>query len=264
VDVSWTLVGIDCATQEENLGLALGELNPRGRLEVERVTLGTAGESAEATIASWLRDASKPLIAVNAPLGWPAPLGPALASHAAGERLPSPGRKARTGAEAAVDQLLRRETERVVQAHTGRSPSETTAERLTRRALAALGLLERLRSASPVPLPLAWEPGHDTGVVEVRAQATLRAHGIRATAYRGRTHKARHARRAIVEQLGARMAITVTPDLLTQNADLLDALFCVLAAADFARGLCVRPDDMKRAQREGWIWFRSDGQGSLF
>ncbi|MDD9940666.1 MAG: DUF429 domain-containing protein [Myxococcales bacterium] len=260
----WTLVGIDCAAQEEHLGLALGELDGNGALKVSRVTLGTAGESAEATIASWLSQADRPLIAINAPLGWPVDLGSALAGHTAGQPLTKPKRKRRVAPEDEAEQLLRRETERVVQTHTGRSPTETTAERMTRRALSALALLTRLRAASPVPLPLAWEPGRDSGVVEVCAEATLRAHRIRAGSYRGRTHKARHARSAIVEQLSSNMSIDVTPDLLTQNSDLLDALICTLAAADFARGLCVAPSDPQRAHREGWIWFRGDGQGSLF
>lgn len=250
----WTLVGIDCATQEEHLGLALGRLDDAGELTIERVTLGTAGESAEATVGGWLRSASRYLVAINAPLGWPMALAPTLSKHRAGMPL----------GDSSPDQLMRRMTERTVQTHTGRAPSEVTAERLMRRAISALDLLQRIRVTSGHPLELAWVQTADSGVLEVRARATLRALSIQQEAYRGRTHKARHAREAIVDALQMHARLSVSTVLLTENADLLDAAIGVLAAADFARGLCVAPTDTPRAKREGWIWFRSDGQRELF
>lgn len=250
----WALVGIDAAVQEERLGLALGCLDASGEARLERVTLGTAGESPEATVAGWLREARQYLVAINAPLGWPQGLATALQDHRAGE--PLEGERA--------DPLWLRGTERRIQALTGRAPRAVTTAGLTPRALSALTLLARLRARSTHPLPLAWVQTQDCGVLEVRAQATLRALGLPDAPYAGRSHKARHAREAIVESLRGHMSLSVRTEVLTQNVDLLDAALAVAAAADFARGLCLPPDDPAVAKREGWIWVRSDPQRSLF
>jgi hypothetical protein len=42
--------------------------------------------------------------------------------------------------------------------------------------------------------------------------------------------------------------------LLPASADAIDALVCVLAAADFMRGRASPPEDRERARQEGWIW----------
>ena len=55
----WTIVGVDCATQEAQLGLARAVLHESGELELERVTLGTAGESAAASINQWIAESLK-------------------------------------------------------------------------------------------------------------------------------------------------------------------------------------------------------------
>lgn len=41
-----------------------------------------------------------------------------------------------------------------------------------------------------------------------------------------------------------------------ENADLLDAIVCLVAAKDFLDGQTLAPSDLNRAQREGWIWVR--------
>ena len=58
--------------------------------------------------------------------------------------------------------------------------------------------------------------------------------------------------------------IRATRDVMIEDANLFDATVCVLAGADFARGVCVEPDDPELARREGHIWFRGSGQRSLF
>jgi hypothetical protein len=42
--------------------------------------------------------------------------------------------------------------------------------------------------------------------------------------------------------------------LLTENADALDAVVCLLAAKDFLEGRALPPEDSALAVREGWIW----------
>src|SRR4051812_2680754 len=128
--MTWTVVGVDCATQEERQGLAHGVVDDAGELELKRVTLGTAGESAAATIAGWIAGCEHYVVALAAPLGWPAPLGDALFSHRAGETI-----------DTEPERLFRRETDRYVYAEIGKLPLEVGADRIARTARAALDLL---------------------------------------------------------------------------------------------------------------------------
>jgi len=40
------------------------------------------------------------------------------------------------------------------------------------------------------------------------------------------------------------------------NADILDAIVCVLSGADFLRGQAYFPYDEAEAKKEGWIWVK--------
>jgi len=251
--MSWIVVGVDCATQEERTGLAYGVLDDAGVLELRRATLGTAGESAPATVAGWIAGAARYVVALDAPLGWPAALGSSLAAHAAGEFL-----------EALPEHLFRRETDRFVHTELGKVPLEVGADRIARTARAALDLLRRARQASSLPLQLAWRPGDSSGVIEVSPLATLLSRGIRAGGYHGNAGPARKARAKILDRIANELGGTVSRDLLIENEHLLDAALSALAAADFARGDAIRPGDPVGARKEGWIWFRGRGQRALF
>ena len=48
----------------------------------------------------------------------------------------------------------------------------------------------------------------------------------------------------------------IEPRVMLQNADVLDAALCVVAALDFLSGEGMPPDEPKVARREGWIWVR--------
>ncbi|MGD8859679.1 MAG: DUF429 domain-containing protein [Myxococcales bacterium] len=249
----WTIVGVDCATQEERTGLSHGLLDDAGELTVLRVTLGTAGESAAATIAGWLEDADRYLIAMDAPLGWPAPLADALQGHRAGDPLPGES-----------DRLFRRATDRFVQKQLRKVPLEVGADRIARTARAALELLSEVRGLSGRELSMAWEPGADSGVLEVYPAATLLSRGIRASGYKTQNKNGREARAEMFERLSEHLVTSTTRELVMENDDLLDAMICVLAGADFARGEALPPEDLEQARREGWIWFRGRGQRTLF
>lgn len=247
------MVGIDCAIDEARTGLAFGLLSEDGQICVERATLGTAGESAVVTVAHWIGEAAPFVVALNAPLGWPRALSEALASHRAGESIGLP-----------IHQVLRRRTEQVVADAHGRLPPEVAADRVARTALSALQMLEELRGVCPRPIPMAWVQGESSGAIEVHSCSTLRAHGLNPGAYRGQSAKARSVRREIATHLAERLQLQLSSELLVDNAHLLDAVVSVLAAADFALGACKGPADLDLAEREGWIWVRSDGQQGLF
>lgn len=251
--MAFTVVGVDCATQEERTGLSYGVLDDNGVLELRRVTLGTAGESAPATVAGWIASAAQYVVALDAPLGWPEALGAHLVQHRAGEPLAAP-----------PERLFRRETDRFLHAQLGKHPPEVGADRVARTARAALAFLEQVSSAAGAPLPLAWEPGASSGAIEVYPAATLLSRGISPGGYRGATAAGRKARAAIFDRLQRELRTAISRDLLVDDDDLLDAVLCAVGAADFARGEALAPPDRSTAQREGWIWFRGRGQRSLF
>jgi predicted nuclease with RNAse H fold len=248
-----TVVGVDCATQEERTGLSYGVLDEHGMLELRRVTLGTAGESAPATVAGWIAGAERYVVALDAPLGWPQALGPNLVQHRAGAPI-----------EPQPERLFRRETDRFVQAQLGKHPPEVGADRVARTAHAALAFLQDVGRAAGSAVPLAWEPGASSGAIEVYPAATLLSRGISPGGYRGRTSAGRKARAAVFDRLQRELRTAISRDLLVEDDDLLDAVLCAVAAADFARGEALPPPDREAAQREGWIWFRGRGQRSLF
>jgi hypothetical protein len=248
----WTIVGIDCATQEDRTGLARGTLDAQGHVRVERVTLGTAGESAAASVCEWIKGKPRFVVALGAPLGWPAELAAALATHKAGAPI-----------SATADQLFRRRTDRTVQKVLGRTPAEVGADRVARTAHAALALLAQIRERAQDKLPLAWKQSEDSGVIEVNPTVTLASRGLPSSGYKGDTAAGRKARAQILKRLSTEVDLAVTHDLMLEDADQLDAMVCVLAGADFARGVCVEPDDLRAAKKEGFIWFRGTGQRAL-
>jgi predicted RNase H-like nuclease len=250
--VSWTVVGVDCATKEERIGLAYGVVQDGAVLELKRATLGTAGESPATTIAGWIAEADNYVIAFDAPLGWPVALSSALAQHRAGDPI-----------EAEPERLFRRDTDRFVHRELGKLPLEVGADRIARTARSALELLQAIRTAMHAPLALCWLPGRSSGAIEVYPAATLISRGISATGYKGDSSAGRKARAAIAERLSPEMSSAPHRDLLVENDHLLDAVICTLAAADFARGQALSPENRDNAEREGWIWFRGRGQQKL-
>ncbi|MET0385526.1 MAG: DUF429 domain-containing protein [Polyangiales bacterium] len=249
----WTIVGVDCATQEERMGLARASLDDAGVLKLERVTLGTAGESAAANIAQWIRGHERYVLALDAPLGWPEALGGALCQHIAGEPITP-----------AADELFRRHTDRLVQKTLGKLPPDVGADRVARTARAALALLDAVRAQVSAPLPLTFTQGETPGVIEVYPAATLITRGVSGVGYKASTVAGRKARRELLGRLGKEIDLAAHRDVMIDDANLFDAMVCVLAGADFARGLCVPPPDPARARKEGFIWFRSSGQRALF
>ncbi len=227
------------------MGFALGRLEGGG-CRVETAVTGTSHTDNVARVAEWLASDSPSLLCVDAPLGWPAPLAPSLASHVAGDSLPE-----------VPDQLFRRETDRDVKRRINKQSLDVGADRIARTAHAALAFLAALRTATGLPLPLAWSsdsaPRHS--VIEVYPAATLMAHGFKSSGYKKPEHVAE--RQGMLSELGNVLALPQDLDAMHNSADALDAAVCVLAGFDFMRGTCPAPADPERARKEGWIWVRS-------
>jgi hypothetical protein len=244
-----TAIGIDCAAQPENAGIAIGRRS-RGVTRVEKVCSGKGigwDGLVELTAKSIDNDTSSPtLIALDAPLGWPHALAEMLPAHFAG-RAP----------RFTANEMFRRRTDDVVKEKLNKQPLDVAADKIARATHAALRFLDSLREATGLEVPLAWSPGHATGVnaIEVYPAATLIAYGLPSGGYK----KNEDERCKLVDGLadivelgeGARKK-------MVDCHDLLDAAVCVVAGVDFAEGSVVEPtnEELEQAKREGWIWFR--------
>src|SRR5262245_17200469 len=79
------IIGLDCATVDSKIGLALGECI-QDRVTLLRAIPCSDSQPAGATVVEWVRSSSDPvLIAIDAPLGWPVQLRRALQEHRAGD-----------------------------------------------------------------------------------------------------------------------------------------------------------------------------------
>ena len=81
------IIGVDLATNAKNVGLALCTITD-GRAELREVTIGKTWPAIDEQVASWTT--APTLLALDAPLGWPAPLGESLDAHRAGAALDHP------------------------------------------------------------------------------------------------------------------------------------------------------------------------------
>lgn len=227
------IVGIDCATSPRKTGLALAAWDA-GTLRLLELTRGSRQRSPVAIVAEWVKTHAPVLLALDAPLGWPAALGAALAGHRAGERL-----------EPAANLLFRRRTDDWVRSRFGKRPLEVGADLIARTAHAALALLEGLRERLGEPVPLLWAPDSlaRLGAIEVYPAATRRACGP--------------ADLTDPEQL-ARWTGSTPSRLAAVSADERDAVICTIAGADFLAGRAEPPptEDRETAEKEGWIWVR--------
>jgi hypothetical protein len=238
------VLGIDCAAQPENTGLALAEVGES--LRVHRVHPGRRGEDIAGTAARIIEGRAPLLVAIDAPLGWPAAMGPALVAHRAGEVLaPEP------------NALFRRATDDVVAAKIGKRPLDVGGDRIARAAHAALRLLDGLRERSGLELRVATRRGEGQ-VLEVYPAATLHVRGMRSSGYKGAG--ARAERREILAGLEPDLPAAVHEAALASD-HLLDAILCCIAGRDYLEGPVLEPEDVSKADAEGWIWVRDPGAG---
>jgi predicted nuclease with RNAse H fold len=239
------LIGIDCAETAHNVGLARGEIVGK-RARLTNVRCGSPGEVIAEQILTWLENEPHALIALDAPLGWPAALGRALSRHRAGDALMR-----------SANQLFRRTTDNVVHDKLDKRPLDIGAARIARTAHAALHLLYEVRALTGLPIPLAWTPGKVDGVtvIEVYPAGTLASR---------RKRLSQSSRRTASDQRGelfAQLLRELGPPAEAKRQMLLsdhafDAAVCVLAAMDFLTAEVFEPSDPDTARQEGWIWVR--------
>lgn len=236
--------GIDHSTNPKLVGLALAVLD-QTRAEVLEVRTGGSKAPSD-VIAEWAQRHGRVLLALDAPLGWPMALDLALAGHQAGRPL---------GADA--NSLFRRATDDFVAADIGKRSLDVGADRIARTAHSALELIADLSRVLESSVELAWAPDFNGGIaaIEVYPAATLKTYGLPSSKYK-KTDQ-RDTRLSIVEGIEQRLALSCEREPLLDNADILDAVLCVLAAKDFLEGKCQLPQDINLAKKEGWIWLRS-------
>jgi predicted RNase H-like nuclease len=240
------IIGIDCATVAQKVGLALCVVG-EGRPRLDQLLVGESWPAIDAQLARWANDET--LLAVDAPLGWPAPLADALHGHRAGAELPY-----------ATNTLFRRKTDDVVAEHLGKRPLDVGADRIARTAHTALSLLARLQRTIGKTIPLAWRPGSIDGpaAIEVYPAGTLAARGLPSSGYKARTSQSSELRHQLAEAV--RQSLSADDDaakLMVQSDHALDAALCTVAGLDFLAGDVLQPEDLDLAKREGWIWVPS-------
>ena len=192
----------------------------------------------------WIRSFDGPvLIAIDAPLGWPAALGDTLGTHSAGQDI-----------TVGSNTMFRRATDRFIQQELHKTPLDVGADRIARTAHSALGLLGTVRRELSAEIPLAWFPDDVSTIaaIEVYPAATLVAHGFRSTGYKKPAQV--KERRELLASLREVAHFSSCEPEMERNADCLDAVICLVAAADFIAGRAFPPSDLALSKREGWIW----------
>lgn len=246
-----TIIGIDCAVDEKNIGLAVGEFSG-GCCTALRLVEREPTRKVYQLASDIIQKSEKTLLALDAPLGWPDFLGKALFSHSAGESIGIDNHNS----------MFRRRTDEFVKTHFGKQPLDVGADRIARTALAALELLGTIRKLSAFEIPLAWKPDfHEkAAAIEVYPAGTLVSYGLLSIGYKKKEQRAN--RQEILAGLRKLVPVKADLTLAEEDANVLDAIICVLAGIDFLAGNALAPNDalppisIDMAQKEGWIWIR--------
>jgi len=235
-----TLIGVDCATKEGKVGIAVGRFI-NGVSQIDRALLCSKESPLEQTLIGWVPEGGRTLFALDAPLGWPQPMGLAFSQHSAGQKIGISG-----------NALFRRETDRFIKKQVGQQALDVGADRIARTALSALELLARLGGTLKEEICLAWSPDfpHRIAAIEVYPAATLRARGLLSKGYKKPEQAA--ARRTIISAI-PELASAIDAAAMEAYADVLDAALCLTAASDFLAGQAFSPNNPALAEKEGWI-----------
>jgi hypothetical protein len=240
------LIGIDCATEDSRIGIALARFD-NGHVIVEDAHLCGPAIRATDVITRWITDTTdRCLLAIDAPLGWPFPLAHSLSTHLAGEELAY-----------SSNELFRRTTDQFIYETIGKRSLDIGADRIARTAHSALRILGEVRRRTGEPVPLAWSPGFTERVtaIEVYPAATLHSRRWRSGGYKEKSQ--RSERNELIQHLEDELSLAVDSSRLAESADVLDACVCILAAKDFLEHRALQPLNMECAKKEGWIWTAS-------
>lgn len=296
--MSVQIIGIDCAAQPKDFGLARGLV--RGRtVEIVEVDKGKGSDNyfddLVGQVQCWINrhyadGLGTTLLALDAPLGWPIYLTRALRDHSAGAPLGRPfdtSRKANPG-----HHLFRRHTDRFIAQKFPGAPLDIGADRIARVARSALELLGRLEFPGDrqSAVPLLWDAQdlERVGVIEVYPRLTLlhaRSSDDDELHYKSSENAQENRRKIVDEILPARLVfnkddLRSTPPKgksLGYDHDRIDAVLCVLEGLHFLLAESVGPEHPEAAAwladaagtptaasvddiktSEGWIWFHKE------
>lgn len=250
-----SIIGIDCATKANKIGLAKGEWE-FNRLIIQDVEIKSSMREIAERVCMWAENSEKTLLAMDAPLGWPDGMREELYSHRAGRLI-----------SVEKDKIFKRETDRFVKKKIGQTPLEVGADKIARTSHAALELLERIRKATIADIPLNWTQVDVEGiqVIEVYPAVVLRTLCLDTKGYKGNKQREVEKRKNLVHNLLKHTELEDQVefcqgviDKMKENDNLLDSALCVMAGADFCWGKCFNPPETDKdiARREGWIWFK--------
>jgi hypothetical protein len=244
------IIGVDCATQANKVGLARA-YKQGSQFCVQEATVCSNARTPIEIVENWLSPGHSALIALDAPLGWPAAMARSLSTHVAGQPIAVP-----------PNLLFRRLTDRVIAQRTGKTPLDVGADRIARTAHWALFFLDELRRSISEAIPLAWSVPLSERIMalEVYPAATLLMHGASLRGYKHTDGVAE--RQSILEIVGRCVDCTRVLSDVPLSVDALDAIACILAGVDFLDGKAAPPDEFAVAQREGWIWVRQAQVGT--
>ena len=270
--MSVQIIGIDCAAQPEDFGLARG-LVRGSTVEIVEVDKGKGSDNCfddlVGQVQCWINrhyadGLGTTLLALDAPLGWPIQMTHALRNHSAGAPLGHPSDTSRKDRNAG-NHLFRRHTDRFIAQKFRGAPLDIGADRIARVARSALELLGRLRVSErgQSTVPLLWDARGSvrSGAIEVYPRLTLQhlrgSHEAKRLRYKSKDSKlAQKNRREIVEEdLPARLTLN-TDDLrptppkggqINYDHDRIDAVLCVLEGLHFLLAESVGPEDPEAA-----------------
>jgi len=205
-------------------------------------------------ISHWIDTDKRCLLAIDAPLGWPSPMGEMLANHEAGMPL-----------REEANRFFRRHTDVFIKEMTDKQPLDVGSNLIARTAHFALNLLQAIREKTGKPIPLAWQPGYQStcAAIEVYPAATLESRGLSSLGYKKLQEISR--RKELLVALSEEMEIEADWHELVATDDTFDAALCLLAASDFLKGNCYAPrqDVLAQVKKEGWIWVKKAVQPAI-
>jgi predicted RNase H-like nuclease len=208
-----TIIGIDCACQAKDVGLARAQWHA-GHTTVTEVLCGKDVRSIPALVEEWMDGADRCLLALDAPLGWPQAMGHELDRHQAGNAIP-----------VAPNTMFRRTTDIDIKSRFGKTPLDVGADRIARTAHWALSLLAEIRRMTGMPISLAWSPQgiRSPEAIEVYPAGALIAHRMPASGYKKAAQ--RDVRGDMLTSLIRKLSLPDNHDSLLNDADCLDAAY---------------------------------------
>lgn len=286
------IIGIDCAADPKNIGVAYTTMAGT-ELTLKDVQFGASGDRsrrdrllrlAKDIVERITADRGTPtLLALDAPLGWPTPMGHLLSHHTAGAPLPG---------DADPDSLFRRGTDQFIAENLGKTPIEVGANLIARVTHTTLRLIGMIRSQvdgmATNPLRSHEFPQESINFIEVYpalagpfllrrlpVRNTWDYWNHRETGLAKALSEERDENKTHINQLcgdlrdnlsspSMRVVVGLDPKgmdrLNTQHGrdHGLDAILCAWTGFRFLHGRCEPPQGkIRRTQleQEGWIWF---------